>query len=176
MGVLALVGALAAWPSIAVAAPPEILRFSSDNRGLIYELAFMAGAVGIVLATASRKRLDGLIEISACRPGPLLDAWVTGASGLLFAGAALLPAFALGHASDIPFARFLPLQAVAAAWSALAMRLFPAVEPAAWSVAVGTALLPAILPTGHLLLREAAALAALVLGAALVDHPPSRKR
>jgi hypothetical protein len=94
----------------------------------------------------------------------------------LFCGIALLPAAPLGHASDLGISRFLPWLAVAAAWSALAMRLLPGVEAAAWSAAAGSALLPTILPTTHLVLRSTATATALVLGAVLVDHPPARER
>jgi len=174
VGVLALVGSLVAWPLITVAAPIEFHRFSSENGGLIYELAFMAGAVGVTLATAARKRLDPLIEVSAARPGPWTDAGLAAGSGLLFAGLAVLPAFAFGRASEAELARCLSLLMVAAAWSALAIRLFPAVEQAAWSVALATASLPGMLPTTHLALRASAAASALVLGAALIDHPPTR--
>lgn len=176
IGVLALVGVLAAWPLTQVATPVEIHRYSYEKSGLIYELAFMSGGAGLILATAARKRLDPWIELSAARPGPLTDAGIAAASALLFAGLAVLPAFAFGRTSGPEIARCLPLLAVAAAWSALATRLFPAVEQAAWSVAVGTALLPAILPTTHPVLRASAAVSALVLGAALVDHPPAKPR
>ena len=176
LGELGLLGALAAWPLITVAAPLGIRRSSFSKGELNYELAFTAGALGVVLATTARKRLDPLLEVSAAHPAALADAWIVAVGGILFAGIALLPAFPLGLASDLGLARFLPLLGVAAAWSALAIRLLPGVESAGWSVAVGTALLPAIFPTTHLPLRATAAAAALVLGAALVDHPPSRQR
>ncbi len=175
LGAFALVGALAAWPVITVASPLGILRDSSTSAEWNYELAFMAGTVGLTLATAARKRLDPLIEIFAERPAPLIDAGIVALCGASFAALALLPAFPFGHASDPDLARLLPLLAVAAAWSALAMRLL-AGEAAAWSVAVGAVMLPAIFPTSHLLLRGTAAAAALVLGATLVDHPPARQR
>ena len=176
LGALALLGALAGGPLMTVVAPLGIRRHSSTISGWTYEFAFMAGAVGVALATATRKRLDPLFEISASRPTALTDAWIAVACGILFAGAALLPAFPFVRASDLGLARILPVLAVGAAWSALALRLLPGAESAAWSVAVGTALLPALLPTTHLLLRGTAAAAGLVLGAALVDHPLARQR
>jgi hypothetical protein len=175
-GALSLLGALAAWPLIAAAAPLGIRRYSSVPNEWIYELAFMAGALGIALATAARKRLEPLLEISAARPTALADASIVAVCGILFAGVTLLPAVPLGRVSDFGLGRFLPLLMVAAAGSALAMRLLSGVEAAAWSVAIGAALLPTIFPATHLLFRTTAATIALVLGATLVDHPPARHR
>lgn len=175
-GALALAVALAAWPLATVAAPLGIRRYSSTSTEWCYELAFVSGAVGVGLGTAARKRLDPLIEISAHRPSPHADLWTVAVCGALFYGIALLPAAPLAHASDLGICGFLPWLAVAAAWSALAMRLLPGVEAAAWSAAAGSALLPTILPTTHYVLRSTATATALVLGAVLVDHPPARER
>jgi hypothetical protein len=176
LGLLSVVGTLAAWPLLTVVAPLGIRRSSSQALEWNYELAFMASGVGVVLATAARKRFDPVIELSAGVPSPLIDACVVAAPGVLFGVIALLPAILFGRAADSDLARWLPLLMVAAAWSALAMRLFSGIEAAAWSVALGTAFLPTILPTNHPYLRATAAAAALVLGAVLADHPPARKR
>jgi hypothetical protein len=111
--------------------------------------------------------------MSPVRPGALSDAVGAGVCGILFAGMNLLPALIFVRSGDFGLDRLLPLLLVATAWSALAARIVPGAGAAAWSVALGSVLLPTILPGDRPLLRASAAAAALILGATLVDHPPT---
>jgi hypothetical protein len=187
-GILLAAAALAAWPSYSSLAPLGIRSQDVNRERLIYEFAFMFGALGVALASAARKGLAPWIEVVRPRIGAAVDAVAIGACGLVMAAlSSILPLFflragfpdpagALVRAGGSGLGRALPLLAVASAFGSLAVRVTPRAGPAGWITALGSFALPALLPETHLHLRAASAAGALLLGAWLIDHPPEGLR
>jgi len=172
IGLLVAAGACSAWALYSSFGPIGIRSQDRDRDRLIYEFAFMAGALGVALGAAARKKLSPWIESFRPLVGLLADAVAIATSGLLLALLSVSIPFAFSRGSGSGVTRALPLLFVASAWGVVAIRIAPRSGASGWIAALGSFALPALLPETHVLPRAISAAAALLLCAWLLDHPP----
>jgi len=181
LGVIAIVGLLAAWPLLFVLAPNGISSSRIVPAEWFYELAFMGQALGVLLGGSALARLAPLLARE-----PSFSRWATEwlllfAFGALGSFLALLPgmmwAWSLPAVHSIsPWVAAAPaLVATASASTALArLRIQPAT--AIWLLATGLLLAPMLLSQPIPARTPILLGAAFALAAQLLDRPPRDAR
>jgi len=180
-GLVLCIGLVCAWPVVLVLAPIGISSNNIASSEWFYELALIGSAVGAVLAAGAVEELRPILQRQSAGERLLGESSAVGASALVCAALAGLPAVAGAHplleslVGEAP-GRVLPMIVAAVAASAVLGRLRLPRTLAPWLLACGLLLAPVVLPTPVRATSLLALAAAFGLGAWLLDHPPGSVR
>lgn len=167
------------WPLWSSVSPIGINSQTSVDWRVLYNLAIVSFALGVLRGTGAVARLSrSIVQISSC-PGLATRILAVGSAGLLHVLIAWAPALMMGsfQAETIGLELGLRLACVflpIVALSSFLLRLDQTAGSAPWllgiAILLAPLLLPDPLPTGSLLLLAGALLSA----SWLLDHPPGR--
>ena len=170
---------LTTWPALSVIGRIGIRSTYIDDSRILYELAIMSMALGVLRGVALLGKLSRPLSFLHSGPTVATRTLALGSFGALYALVAAAPMIAAGHSHAIVSTWGTALRLVLVLSSLVALgnlflRDFLPAGSAPWLLGASMALAPVLLPH-PLPMRSLALLAGALYSAAwLLDHPPGR--